>query len=206
MIDKILHSGRSRFDTQLVGAFSATLSRRIINLAASGTIKCSHEGEDDDSHIFLLVSAGPKKITRLVRIQSEHIARCGTWTKPSSRVPSRSNSPGHHPQWVLTHPESPFPSSCPPPSTTFQFILSCWLARFTTKFPLARRSSLCTLYLLLPLFCFPLSLSFSSSLSSRLLSSLDIWSSFLISSSFFRFNISPFTTSNIYSGPYKIFT
>jgi hypothetical protein len=44
----------------------------------------------------------------------------------------------------------------PPPSTTFQFILSCWLARFTTKFPLARRSCLRTLYLLLPLFC-PLS-------------------------------------------------
>lgn len=57
--------------------------------------------------IFLPVSTGPKKITRLVKIQSEHIARCGTWTKPSSRVPSRSNSPGHHPQWVLAHPYPP---------------------------------------------------------------------------------------------------
>lgn len=92
----------------------------------------------------------------------------------------------------------PLPSR-PPPSTTFQFILSYWLARFTTKFPLARLSSLCTLYLPLPLF------SSSLSLSSRPLSSLDIWSSFLISSSFFRFNISPFTASNIYSGPCKIF-
>lgn len=57
--------------------------------------------------IFLLVSTGTKKITRVVKIQSEHIARCGTWTKPSSRVPSRSNSPGHHSQWVLAHPYPP---------------------------------------------------------------------------------------------------
>jgi len=85
-----------------------------------------------------------------------HIAR-GTWTEPSSGIPSRSNSPGYHPQWVPAHPSgSPPPQFAPsspfdrpPPSTTFQFILSCWLARFTTKFPLARRSSL---YLPLPLF------------------------------------------------------
>lgn len=53
---------------------------------------------------FFWFSRGEKKITRLVKIQSEHIVRCGTWTKPSSRVPSRSNSPGHHSQWVLAHP------------------------------------------------------------------------------------------------------
>lgn len=115
--------------------------------------------------IFLPVTTGPKKITRVVKIQSEHIARRGTWTKPSSRVPSRSNSPGHHPQWVLAHPFSPYH---PPPSTTFQFILSCWLARFTTKFPLARRSSLHTLYLPLPLLRLSLSFSFPLSASSFL--------------------------------------
>lgn len=69
--------------------------------------------------IFLLVSTGPKKITRVVKIQSEHIARCGTWTKPSSRVPSRSNSPGHHPQWVLAHP---YPPPRPLPPSTFDDI------------------------------------------------------------------------------------
>lgn len=134
-----------------------------------------------------------------MRIQSENIARCGTWTKPSSRVPSRSNSPGHHLQWVLTHPGSPFPSSCPPPSTTFQFILSCWLARFTTKFPLARRS---VPYIFSFRYSVPPSLS-SSHHASCLLSIFDPLSLYL--HLFFRFNISPFTASNIYSGPYKIF-
>lgn len=81
----------------------------------------------------------------------------------------------------------------PPPSTTFQFILSCWLARFTTKFPLARRSSLHTLYLPLPLFC-PLSYSAPSFL---------VFSRYLIFFSnififfFFCFNIWPFIVNHL---------
>lgn len=108
-----------------------------------------------------------KKITRLARKYIRSTSRTAEHgQKPSSRIPSRSNSPGHHRQWVPARPStsSPTPPSLsvrspsspfdrPPPSTTFQFILSCWLARFTTKFPLARRSSLRkTLYLPPPLF------------------------------------------------------
>lgn len=100
--------------------------------------------------IFLLVSTGPKKITRdgentvgtyraLRNMDKAIEPRSVSFQFPGAPFsmgssPSLSSTPPHH----------------PPPSTTFQFILSCWLARFTTKFPLARRSSLHTLYLPLP--------------------------------------------------------
>lgn len=142
--------------------------------------------------IFLSVSTGPKKITRLVKIQSEHIARCGTWTKPSSRVPSRSNSPGHHPQWVLAHPY-------PPPRPTILH-----LRRHSNLFSAAgwhalRPNSLSQDALLSIPYIFPLSL-FCLSFTPHLLfwSFHDIWSSFLISSSFsFWFNISPFIINHL---------
>lgn len=112
---------------------------------ASGTIKRPHEGEDD-SHLSF----------RFYRTKKNHSVgenTVGTYRalrnmdkaiEPRSvsfQFPGAPSSMGSSPSLSSTSPYHP------PPSTTFQFILSCWLARFTTKFPLARRSSLHTLYL-----------------------------------------------------------
>lgn len=111
-------------------------------------------------HIFLLVSTELKKITRggentvgtyrALRNMDKAIEPRSV----SFQFPGAPFSMGSSPSLSSTSPYYL------PPSTTFQFILSCWLARFTTKFPLARRSSLHTLYLSLPLFCLSLTLLF----------------------------------------------
>lgn len=128
-----------------------TLSRRIINLAASGTIKRPH-GEKDDSHPSSRFVGGRKKsldwwkYSRNTSRPAEH----GQSHRAAFRLVPIPRGTILNGFWLIPRPL--FPSWSPPPSTTFQFILSCWLARFTTKFPLARRSFLHTLYLPFPLF------------------------------------------------------
>jgi hypothetical protein len=135
-----------------------------------------------------------------------HIARGGTWTKPSSGIPSRSNSPGYHPQWVPAPPGSPPPSSLlHPPSTALH------LRRHSNLFSAAGWHALRPNSLsqdALP-YIFPSRYSTLPSLP-LLDSPLSGRSRYLILFPyififFLRLNISPFTAANLYSGPHEMF-
>lgn len=150
---------------------------------------------------FSSFSPGSKKITRLVRIQSEHITRCGTWTKPSSRVPSRSNSPGHHPQWVLARPRRSPRLPILPPSTFDDIPIYSQLLAGTLYDQIPSRKTLLPPY---PISSPSVILSLSLSPASCLLPIFDPPSLYL-HLFYLRFNISPFTANNLYADPREIF-
>lgn len=204
-IDETLHSRQSRFDARCSASqrllSRATLSRRIINLAVSRTVKCPHIWRERMIRTSFFSS--------FRRTKKNHSAGEDT---VGTHCTLRNMDKAIEPRSVsFQFPGAPSSMGSNPTRISF----SLFLPTTFDDIPIYSQLLAGTLYDQIPsrktLFpLYPISSpsvilfsSFSLFLSSRLFSRYLIPFPYIFI--FFRFNISSFIASNIYSGPYKIF-